>query len=230
MAETNPKPAGAEPSELPDDPLQQYFKKALDFAKAHQRQLIISAAAVCCIVLVVAGVFYFLNRAENNAAARLLEINEQARLIDPEAGPEAYEGIKQEFASLVQDYGYTDTGKIALMHYASLCLATGDPEKALSLYETAWKKFKNNDRFNYLVLNGIAHCHVDMGNDEQAVSYFQKVVESKSSVIDDMALFNLGLLYEKLGSTEESRRAFEKIVSDHSGSIYADAARARISG
>ncbi len=230
MAEQNPRPAGAEPSELPDDPIQKYLKKVVTLALTYQKQLIVSGAALCCLVLVIAGVFYFLNRAENNASARLLEINQQAGLIDSDAGPGAYDGIKEKFASLVEDYSYTDTGKVALMQYASLCLESGDPDKALSVYETAWKKLKSNDEFNFLILNGMAHAHAAKGENEQAVSYFQKVVDNKSTVIDDMALFNLGLLHEELGDSEKSRQAFEKIVSDHADSIYADAARARISG
>lgn len=230
MVEKNTGPADTGHSELPDDSLQQFLKKIAGVALTYQKQLIIAGAGLICLILVLSGVFYFLVQAQNNASARLLEISRQAEAIDSEQNPEAYEGIKDRYAALIEDYGYTDAGEMALLRYAALCLETGEPDRALSLYETAWQKLKNNDQFNFLVLNGMAHAHAAMEDYEQAISYFQQVLENQSTVIDDHALFNLGLLYEKMGAPEKSRQAFEQLVSEYSDSMFADAARARISG
>jgi tetratricopeptide (TPR) repeat protein len=230
MAEKKTGPADTGHSELPDDPLQQFLKKIAGFVRTYQKQLIIAGAGLLCLVLVLSGVFYFLGQAQNNASARLLEITRQAGAIDSEQSPEAYEGIKDRYRALIEDYGYTDAGEMALLRYAALCLETGEPDRALSLYETAWKKMKNNEQFNFLVLNGMAHAHAAMADYEQAISYFQQVLENQSTVLDDQALFNLGLLYEKTGAPEKSRQAFEQLVSEYSDSMFADAARARISG
>ncbi|MBS0013390.1 MAG: tetratricopeptide repeat protein [Desulfobacterales bacterium] len=230
MPEKNTGPSGAEHSELPDDPLQRFLKKIAGVARIYQKQLIMAGAGLLCLIVVISGVFYFLSRAQDRASARFLEISRQAEAIDPQQDGQAYDGIKEQYAGLIEDYGYTDAGEMALLRYAALCLETGEPDRALSLYERAWKKLKNNEQFNFLVLNGMAHAHAAMDDFEQAVSYFQRVLENQSTVIDDQALFNLGLLYEKMGAPEKSRQAFEQIVSEYSDSMFADAARARISG
>ena len=44
------------------------------------------------------------------------------------------------------------------------------------------------------------------------------------------ALYNLGWLYDKLGQTEKSKEAYNKIVSEHPDFIYIDLVKERMSG
>lgn len=230
MVQASPPGAKSESKTPPDDPAQQYIKRARQFVWAYKKPLVAAAATLCCVILVTGGLFYFLNRAENAASARLLEIMRQYRHIEEKSAPAAYADIKKNFKSLIEDYGYTDAGKMALLQYARLCHRTGDLDRALALYQSAWKEFKGNPRFDDLVLYGMAHVYAEKGDNEKAAEYFQRVVDNSGTALDDLALFNLGLVHERAGNTEKSRQAFEKIVSDYSDSIYAQVAKARLSG
>jgi hypothetical protein len=48
--------------------------------------------------------------------------------------------------------------------------------------------------------------------------------------LQDEALFNLGVLYEKLGEQDKSEKAFNRIISDHPDSMYIDIVEERSAG
>jgi len=65
---------------------------------------------------------------------------------------------------------------------------------------------------------------------EKAVEYFEKTLNSPNSMMRDEALYHLGWLYDKLGQSEKSKQAFNKIISDHPDFIYIDLVKEQISG
>ena len=44
------------------------------------------------------------------------------------------------------------------------------------------------------------------------------------------ALYRLGWLYDKLGQSEKSKEAYNKIISDHQDFIYIDLVKERMAG
>jgi tetratricopeptide (TPR) repeat protein len=55
-------------------------------------------------------------------------------------------------------------------------------------------------------------------------------VARDDQILRDEALFNLGVLYEKLGEMEKSEKAFNQIVSDFPDSMYINIIKERSAG
>ncbi|MBS3808574.1 MAG: tetratricopeptide repeat protein [Desulfobacterales bacterium] len=228
MAETSTKPRNMEPE--PEDPFKRYKNLILSFGRTYKRQLIVAAVAICAVFIVGAGVLYFLQQARSNASAMLIQITERYEAVDKDAGAQELEKIKEDFQSLIDEYGYTDAGNMALLQYAGLCFRTGDHGRALALYQRAYDAFEGNPHMSRLALNGMAYTHAAMGDNKKAISLFQKIVDDENPALKDQALFKLGLLYGRNGNPDKSRQAYERLVSEFPDSIFAPQARARLSG
>ncbi|MCF8024242.1 MAG: tetratricopeptide repeat protein [Desulfobacteraceae bacterium] len=230
MAENSNRTRTPEPEAETPDFLQRYAARVQVFARAWKKQLIAAGAIFCAVIIVGAGVLYFLDQARDKASAMLISTTRHYENLDRSADKKELEKVKQEFRHLIDEYGYTDAAKIALLQYAGICYRTGDYEKAVSLYHRAYEEFKAKPRFRGLALNGMAHAHAAKGENEKAVEFYQQLVEDQYPELEDQALFNLGLLYSRTGKPEKSRKAYERLVSEYPDSIFAEPARDRLSG
>ncbi len=230
MAENSSKTRIPQQEPETEDLLQRYAARIQVFARARKKQLIAAGAILCAVAVVVAGLIYFLDRARENASAMLMQITRQYEEQGRDADEKDLEKIRNDFEHLIDKYGYTGPGKAAILQYAGICYSTGDYDRALELYEEAYEAFGKKPDFAQLALNGMAHAHAALGENQKAISLFQKLVEHKSPALKDQALFNLGLLYSRTGNPEESREAYSRLVSDFPDSIFAEPARDRLSG
>lgn len=230
MATESPRSRNTQQEPEAYDSIQGYGKKLLATAGLYQKQLIAAAAVFCVVLVVGAGALYFLDRAEDNASAMLIQASQQYEGLDRNADDAALADIKKQFQTLIDEYGYTDAGKMGLLQYAGICYRTGDHDRSLELYQSAHEAFKSNPHFSQLALNGMAYAQAAKGNDQEAISLFQRVVEGGSPALKAQALFQLGMLYSQTGDPEKSRQAYERLVSDFSDSIFAEPAKSRISG
>lgn len=230
MAEDTNKTRKSESEPEAQDVFQQSLARLQVFAKAWKKQLIAGAAVFCAALIVGAGVIYFLDQARDEASTRLIRITREYENLGPDAGAKEFDRIKQDFKELIDKYGYTDAAEMALLPYAGICFRTENYDRALSLYQRAYETFEADSRFRGLALNGMAYTHAAKGDNEKAVKLYQQLIEDQYTELEVQALFNLGLLYSRTGRPEKSREAYKRIVSEYPDSIFAEPARARLSG
>lgn len=230
MTEEPTKHGIPETEEEPRDPLQRLQNRVRAFAIAWKKQLAAAAAIVCVAAIAVAGVFYFLERARDNASEMLIQATRHYDSLGQDPGEDELERVRQDFENLIDTYGYTGPGKTGLLQYAGICYKAQDYDRALELYENAHESFAENPEFGRLALNGMAHSNAAMGENEKAVSLFEKLVEDESPALKDQALFNLGVLYSRIGDTEKSREYYQQLVSEFPDSIFAEPAGDRLPG
>ncbi|MFW6082158.1 MAG: tetratricopeptide repeat protein [Desulfosalsimonas sp.] len=216
--------------EEPRDRLVRLQNRIRVFVTAWKKQLIAAAAVVCIAAIAGAGVFYFLERARGNASEMLIQAARHYDSLGQDPDEDELGKVRQDFEKLINTYGYTGPGKAGLLQYAEICYKAEDYGRALELYENAYGSFKDNPEFRPLALNGMAHSHAAMGENQEAVSLFEKLLEDKSPLLKDQALFNLGLLYSRAGDSEKSRKYYQQLVSDFPDSIFAEPAGDRLPG
>jgi tetratricopeptide (TPR) repeat protein len=73
-----------------------------------------------------------------------------------------------------------------------------------------------------MVLSNLGHAYQRMGDTQNAAVYFEKAASAADAPIREDALFNLGLMYAKLGEAEKSRKTLQEILNNHPDSIYFD--------
>lgn len=215
----DPKKGGYLPQ---PDQIEQYATRIREFVIANQKAIIFAAAAVVLAAVLIAGVIFFQKRAEENAQALLGEALARMESIQRGQAPEtSYEELKPEFKEIIEQYGSTDAAKAALLKYADLCYQTGDYDTAIEMYQEALDAYgKDQAALRALVLNGLAYAYEEKQDYDQALQYFNRVVERGAGAMKAQALFNLGRIYGKTGESGKQREVYERIVSDYPDSMY----------
>jgi len=212
------------------DPFLVFVGNAMKFGREYQKQIIAAVGTVVVIALVITGVIYFKNKSEDRAAAMLGKALAQYNAIKKdETSFIAYEDLKKKFKNIIEKYGSTGSGKAALMNYADLCYLTKNYDEAIKTYNQALKVFENTE-FKSLALSGLAYTYEEKNDYEQAAKYFEMIAEDDAAVMKDQALFNLGLVYEKLGKTELQKKAYNRLLSEYPDSMYFDLASEKVLG
>ena len=211
--------------ELPD-PFQQNLLKALAFAKAFKKQLIIALALIVVSVLVFSGIIVSFKKAENTASHLVAEaMNKYTNETDPE---KAFIEAEKDFSFIFKEYANTNAGKYGKMQFAKICYDASKLDKSYQYYKEALNEFKSYPLFTNFLLSSIAHVCVAKQNLEEAKEYFRQIESGKSNLLKDNALFNLAMLSETDGSTEESKKMYESIVNNHAKSLYLPIAEEKI--
>ena len=204
--------------------------RVIEFASAYQKQLFYALSVVVAVALVIFGYRFFAQRAETKAFAALAQImaNYEA---DKKASSaqEAYRKAAEELQSLIKKNGGNAGGKLARVRYADISYDAGDYHKAIELYKQSLNDFKDNQLVYHLILSDLGYAYESIEDDRDAAKYFEELSSATDSGMRDEALFNLGLLYAKLGDAASSRKAFQEIVSKYPNSMYFEMAQEKLS-
>ena len=212
------------------DEFMTFTGKVIRLVSDNQKPISYALCAVVAVVLVIFGYRFFAQRAEAKAFSMLAqtlakyETHKKATSAD-----EAYRNVSEEFQGIVEKYGGNAGGKLARASYANICYNAGDYKKAIELYKRSLNDFKDHPMVYNLILSGLGYAYQQMGDNPNAAMYFEKVASATDSNKRDEALFNLGMLYEKLGDTDKSHQAFKQFLSSYPNSMYFDIVEEKLS-
>ncbi len=205
--------------------------KVIEFAASHRTQLTYGLGIILALTIVIAGIRLFSTRAENKASAMLdLSMTEYNSLKAQKKPDEVYSAVSGSFQKILQAYGGKDSGKLARLIYANICYDAGKYEQAIKLYNTSLKDFEDQPMIRGQILSSLGYAYEQQKEYSTAVGYFEKISSAPEQLLRDEALFHLGRLYNKLGQSEKSKAAYQKILSDHPDFIYIDIVKEQISG
>ena len=205
--------------------------KLIGWAVEHKNQLTYALGIIVALALIISGFRFFSIRSERKAAA-LLDKNlaRYENLIGKDKSLKAYEQLSTDFQLILDKYGSKESGKIARLTFANICYDAGKYEKAIELYKISLKDFENHPVIRNQVVSSLGYASEQQEDYSSAVNYFEKLSSSPQAVMRGEALYHLGWLYDKLGQTEKSEAAYNKIISDHQDFIYIDLIKERMSG
>lgn len=206
------------------DPLQRNIFKAMDFARIYKKQLLYVSGAVVVVAIVFAGVLTSFNRSENSASDQVAKAMSAYRHLakDPDA---AYAAVKDDFLTVLTDYGNTDAGRMALIRFAGICLEAGQYDDAEKWFEKAYDVYGGQAGLGNFLLSSLGHVHLAKNNPDAAESYFLQIETSESDLLKDEARFILAKIYDAREETSKSQKMYDLIAREHENSIYADLAK-----
>jgi len=208
-----------------------FSAKAIHFATENKDKIMLWVGGVVVLILIISGMTYKASRDERASFTMLYKTMQAYETSVKDNGPEkALQDIEEQFDEFVSKYSSRTGGQIGCVQFANICYNAGNTEKAIMLYEKAQKGFKQNPSMTNVILNSLAYAHEKNGDNENAISYFEKVASGPETIMKPDALYHLGNLYAAEGNTDKSKEAFGKIVSDHADSVYVDMAREKITG
>jgi tetratricopeptide (TPR) repeat protein len=202
--------------------------RMIQFAMTHKTHITYGVGIVIALAAIIAGYRFFAARSENKSLALFdrAVIKYEASLKSQDLR-QAYESVFKDFRVILDKYGNKGGGKLARVTFANICFDAGEYGEAIKLYEASLKNFEHQPMVYNLILIGLGYANGQLNENQRAVTYFQKIVERDDQILRDEALFNLGILYEKLGEMDKSKNAFDQITSDFPESMYIDIIKER---
>ncbi|MEJ2220109.1 MAG: tetratricopeptide repeat protein [Desulfobacterales bacterium] len=197
--------------------------KAISFVTEYQKQISYTLYALVAVALIFFGYRFFAQRAETKAFALLGQTQSKYEtLIKTSSETEVYSQVSDAFQSIIKKYGGNAGGKLARLIYANISYDARQYEKAIALYKQSLSDFKE-DKFVYnMILSNLGHAYQRVGDEQNAAAYFEKAASAADSPVREEALFNLGLMYAKLGEAAKSQKTLQEILDNHPDSIYFD--------
>jgi len=197
--------------------------KAIAFVTGYQKQISYTLCAIVAIALILFGYRLFAQRAETKAFSILGQTQSKYETLKKtSSATEAYSQVSEAFQSIIKKYGGNAGGKLARVIYANISYDARQYEKAIALYKQSLNDFKDDKLVYNLVLSNLGYAYQHVEDEQNAAAYFEKAASATDSPIREEALFNLGLMYEKLGETAKSRQTLQEILNNHPDSIYFD--------
>jgi TolA-binding protein len=123
------------------------------------------------------------------------------------------DGANYGFLDVIDEYSVTKAANLA-HYYAGICfMRTGNFEEAIEHLE----KFDSEDiMIASLALGAIGDCNLELGNKEEAASYYLKAgARKKNSFTSPIFLKKAGLVLEDLQQYEKALKAFNTIKKDY---------------
>ena len=196
-------------------------------------KLIFSSAlgVMVAIIIVIMGMMYFIKKSEDKAFALLQQgiISYQTKL-ENSTPEKAFLDVEKDFQLIMDNYSNRGGGKLASFIYANICYTAKDYDKAIELYKKSLINFNDEMFIKNLILNGLGYSYKAKKDFKTAARYFEAIASAPDYTIKDEALFNLGELYTAMGDHNKSITAFKKILSDHSGSMYIEIVKEKVTG
>ena len=185
---------------------------------------------IVAVALIFFGYRFFAQHAETKAFTLLGQTQSKYdTLMKTSSETAAYSQVSEAFQSIIKKYGGNAGGKLARVIYANISYDARQYEKAIALYKQSLSDFKD-DKFVYnMVLSNLGHAYQRVEDEQNAAAYFEKAASATNSPIREDALFNLGLMYEKLGEATKSQKTLQEILNNHPDSIYFDVVEEELS-
>ncbi len=208
-----------------------FWTKLLEFCSARKVQLSYVFGGIVVLIIIITGIVYHSIKSEDKAFTLFQQGIDKYQSITKREGPDkAYLDVKEDFQFILEEYAGRKGTKLAMLTYANICYAAKNYDKAIELYNQSLVDFNDEPFINYLVLNSLGYSHKIKKDYKTAIKSFEMIASAPDSVLKDEALFNLGELYEKIGSHDKSIHTYKKIISDHSDSMYIEIVKERING
>lgn len=211
-----------------------FIEKSGQVAKLIQENKEKVIGAVIAVALIIVGISGYITYSDYHNKKAFTALAKDIAWLEgngTETAPKrSLEEIQKRSEVFFSSYSGTMAGTLARSKYAGIFYNEGDYKSAVALYERLVKDLKHDPALQNTALGGLAYCYEALGEDDKALTVFQKIADGASPVKKDDALFHIGLIYEKKGETDKSRQAFQKIVDSYPDSLFIDIAKEKTAG
>ena len=196
------------------------FSRSEKFIETYKNHIIIGVAAIILIVVAILGIrhAYYIPK-EKEAQAAIFQGESYFSMQEWDKALNGDGATYFGFLSVIDDYGFTKTGKLA-QAYAGICYyQMGNPEEAMKHL----KKFNPNDKLTSPVVTGlIGDCYVETGDVKEGISYFEKAAKkANSAILSPTYLKKAAVAYESLANYKAAVNAYKTIKTKYPASTEA---------
>jgi tetratricopeptide (TPR) repeat protein len=134
----------------------------------------------------------------------------------------ALDAVSPDFDILFSEFGDHQAGVAGRLIFAQMNYRAGRMAPAVEQYEAALGQFPEGSFRASAAWSGLGYAQAGAGEHEKALAAFSKTVAGADPVLKADALYQMALLYRKMGEEGQYRKTLETLKNDYPESIYAD--------
>jgi tetratricopeptide (TPR) repeat protein len=202
----------------------QYQSRGFELVSWVQEHKVLVSILISILIISGASVsvyLYFQKQKIQDASQAYLDI---LREIDDvtktdEESIEKLKNAKEKLRELAVSYSGVKVANLANLYAAHLALKN-DAKVAIELYQKALNDLQKTDPLYSLALIGLGYAKEKTGDQKNALSHFEAVIESKNSLGKDLALWEAARIAKDLNEVEKMKKYSTKLQDDFPESGY----------
>lgn len=184
-----------------------YLEHAKSFFSQEKKRIQIVSAVLLALIVIGVGLFlYFRNTTLKADAARSeaygLYLSASAT-DDPLRLREALDRFKSAYA--------LKKSPLILYYESDIYQRMGDTQNAIATLNALIQDYSSDRDILPLCYSKLGMLYEQQKDHEKALATFQRLAQSDLPVYRDLALYQEGVLYRKMGREEEAKKAFENL-------------------
>jgi tetratricopeptide (TPR) repeat protein len=193
--------------------------KAEHYVRENKKSLSIIGLAILGVVAAYLGYNQFIVKPQEEQAQEEMFIAEQYFGQDSIALALNGDGSYPGFQEIVDNYGSAPSGNLAQYYLGMSLLKKGDFEAAIE----ALKSYDAEDDITgALALGAIAGAYIELGNNDEALSFFEKAIDyDENNFTTPLFMMKAGLVHELKNEPQAALDLYNKIKSDYPTSTEA---------
>jgi tetratricopeptide (TPR) repeat protein len=209
---------------VPQSSTADFFYNFQDWFKANTK--IIGGVALGIIAIAIMGYFYVSGKAEDELAANR-ELRKVQQLYQQQQYRLAITGDPTQqimgFEEIVEKYGGTPTGEVAMIYLGNSYLYSGELDKAMTAFEDA---SPDTDMLRAAALAGEAAVLEAKGNNSEAAKLFEtSALAFDNELLSSERFLTAGRNYGEAGNMEKAKEMLEKVKEFKNTKYHPDAER-----
>jgi tetratricopeptide (TPR) repeat protein len=209
---------------VPQSSSADFFYNFQDWFKANTK--LIGGVALAIVAIVIIGYFYSSGKAADELAAnrelrKVQQLYQQQQYRLAIAGDPAQQIMG--FEEIVEKYGGTPTGEVAMIYLGNSYLYTGELDKAMAAFEDA---SPDSDMLRAAASAGEAAVLEIRGNKAEAAELFEDAAVSfDNELLSSERFLTAGRNYAQAGNMEKAKEMLEKVKEFKNTKFHPDAER-----
>lgn len=185
--------------------------------------LAIGVIVVFASLATYSAVRYFSVQAEKRVFQRLSTNLQAYQAAGGASKPQdALKQVQPQFESLLTEEGHREGGKLARLIYADLNYRAGNLDMAIASYTEALEALPPKHFAHGSALSGLGYAYIEAGQNDEAVSCFEKIINGDYATLNADALYQLGRLYGAQGATAKQEAIYQRLLEEAPSFVYAD--------
>lgn len=187
--------------------------KAESYVHDNKKSLGIIGGAIVAVILAYFGYTQFIVKPQEASAQEDMFVAEQYFGQDSINLAITGDGSYPGFEEIVNNYGSSPSGNLAQYYLGMSLLKKGEYEKAID----ALKNYDAEDDITgALALGGIAGAYLELGNAEDALTYYKKAADwDENNFTKPLFLMRTAFVYEQKKDYKSAIEIYEQIKKDY---------------
>ena len=203
---------------LKEDKLVTFYFNAQTWVSENSKIIIIGAAAI--VIIFVVSLFYTNSKTKSESSASV-ELTQAVRAFQENDIQKALPLLN----NIVENYGNTQSGKLARFYLANSFYKNGDYENALKNFKKFSSGFSGDDLIKSSAMAGIAACYEQQGDYVNAAEQYEKTADKFSKTFMAPAyLVKAARCYNLAQNSEKAILLLDKIIEQYPDSKEKDEA------